>query len=148
MSLLTSIINKSWAMTKVPQGWRVADISPMQKGGIPSHMVRWIQAWLSNRLTWLTCDGGRRRTVTMKQGVSLGSVQSPLIFLFYIDDPASTIEVPQVRLFVDGVAVWTQDTDMERATSKLQKGQDAVTSWSTSWKMSKLHNRRGKSSPS
>ena len=53
----------------------------MSKKGIPCHMVRWILAWLSNRLTWLTFDGVRSRTVTLKQGVSQWSVQSLLILL-------------------------------------------------------------------
>ena len=38
-------------------------------------------------------------------------------------------------LFADDAAVWTRDTDLERATSNLQKGLDAIASWSTSWKM-------------
>ena len=73
--------------------------------------------------------------MTYKQGVPRGSVLSPLLFLFYIDDLASAVGAPQVSLFADDVAVWTQDTDLERVTSKQQKGIDAVTSWSTSWKM-------------
>ena len=31
--MLTSILNKSWAETKVPHEWRVVDITPIPKGG-------------------------------------------------------------------------------------------------------------------
>ena len=33
IAMLTSILNKSWAETKVPQQWRVAVIRPIPKGG-------------------------------------------------------------------------------------------------------------------
>ena len=84
-----------------------------------------------NRLTWVTFDGVRSPTVSLKQGVPDVSVLSSLLFFFYIDDLASAVGAPQVSLFADDIAVWTQDTDMERATSRQQKGLDAVTSWST-----------------
>ena len=70
--------------------------------------------------------------MTLKQGVPYGSVLSPLLFLLYIDDLASAVGVPQVSLFAEDAAVWTLDTDLKRATSKLQKGLDAIASWSTS----------------
>ena len=91
-------------------------------------MVRWIPAWLSNQLTWVTIDGARSRTVTLKQGVPQGSVLSTL----HIDDLA--VGAPQVIHFTNDVAEWTQYTDLERVTSRLQKGLDTGTSWSTSWK--------------
>ena len=69
----------------------------------------------------------------MKQGVPQGSVLSPL--LFYIDDLASAVGASQVNLFTDDFAVWMQDTDLERATSNLLKGLNAVPSWSTTLKM-------------
>ena len=102
---------------------------------IPSHMVRWIQVWLSNQLTRVSFDGVGSRTVTLKQSVQQRSVLSPILFLLYIDDLASADRAPQVSLFTDDVAVWTQYTDLERAISKLQRMLDAVASWSTSWKM-------------
>ena len=99
----------------------------MSQKGIPSHMVRLMHAWQFNRLTWMSFDGAKSRSVTLKQGVQLGSFQSSL--LFYTDDLASAIGAPQVSLFADNVAVSTQETDLERATSKLQVVIDAATSW-------------------
>ena len=114
---------------------RDALLMKMSQKGIPSGMVRWIQAWLSDRLTWVTFDGVRSRTENMKQGVPQGSVLSPLPFLFYIDDLASAVGAPPVSLFADDVAAWMQDTDLEQATYKLQKGLDSVTRWRKYWKM-------------
>ena len=63
------------------------------------------------------------------------SVLSPLQFLFYKDELASTVGVQQISFFADDVAVWGQETDLERATAKQQKGLDGITCRSTSWKM-------------
>ena len=71
----------------------------------------------------------------LKQRVPQGSVQSTHFFLLCIEGQASDVGATQVGLFADDVTVWTQDTDLERATSKLQKGLDAVAIWSTTWKM-------------
>ena len=73
--------------------------------------------------------------MNLKQGVPQGPVLSPLFFIFYIDDLAQADGVPQVSLFADDVAVWTQDTVLERATFKLQKGLDGETIWGTSRQM-------------
>ena len=114
---------------------RDALLMKMSKKGIPSHMVLWNQVWLSNRLIWVMLDGDRSRISTMMQGVPQESILSPLLFILYIDDLVSAVGAPQISLFADDVPVWAQDTDLERATAKLQEGLDAMTSWITSWKM-------------
>ena len=54
--------------------------------GVSTKMIRWVQALCSNRLTWVTFDVEKSKTVILKQGVSQRSVLSPLLFLFYIND--------------------------------------------------------------
>ena len=115
--------------------WRDALLMRMSHKGIPSQMVWWIQAWLSNHLTRVTFDEFRCRTVTLKQGIPQGWVLLPLLFLFCIEDLAAAVGLSQVSFCADDVAVLTQDTGLERATSKLQKGLDAVKSWSMKWKI-------------
>ena len=70
--------------------WRDALLMNMYQKGIPSQMVRWIQAWLSNKLT-MTFDGVRNQTVSLKHDIQHGSVLPPLLFLFFIDDLASAV---------------------------------------------------------
>ena len=107
----------------------------MSQGFISSHIVLWMQVWLSNRLTCVAFDGVRSRTVNLKQGVPQWSALSTLLILFYIDDLISTDGVPHISLFSDDLAVWAYDTDWHRATAKLKKGLNAITSWSSSLKM-------------
>ena len=124
-----ALIDYSWAHDKV---WRYALLRKMSQRDVLSNMVRWIQVWLSNMLTCMTLDGVRSRTVILKQSVH-GLVMSSLLFLFYIDDQVSTVKTPQITFLAGDVAVLVHDTDLGRATAKLQKYLDATTS--TSWKM-------------
>ena len=68
-------------------------------------MLRWVQAWLSNKLTWVTFDGEKSKTIILKQGVPQRSLLSPLLFPFYINDLPNGISQSNVSLFADDVAV-------------------------------------------
>ena len=74
-----ALIDYSRAYDKV---WQDALLFKMQQMGVPTKMLRWVQVWLSNRLTWVTFDGEKSKTVILKQGVPQGSVLSPLLFFF------------------------------------------------------------------
>ena len=54
------------------------DISPQ--------LIRWIQAWLDNRQSWVCFESPKSKKTILKQGVPQGSAMSPLLFLYYIDD--------------------------------------------------------------
>ena len=71
--------------------------------------------------------------IEARRPTGIGPIAAP--FPFYIDDLSSAVEAPQVILIDDDVAMWTQDTELERAISKLHNELDVVTSLSTSWKM-------------
>ena len=58
----------------------------MLRKGVSPHVIRSIQAWLTNRKSWVTFEGAKFKKTILKQGVPRGSVLSPLLFLFYIDD--------------------------------------------------------------
>ena len=81
--------------------WRDVSLMKMSYEGIRSHMVWWIQAWLSDRLTWVIFDGVRSLNATLNKGVPHGSVLSLLLFLFCIDDLVSEVGARQVSLFAD-----------------------------------------------
>ena len=107
----------------------------MTDKGIPCQMMRWIHVWLSNRLTWVTFDGIKSKTVTLKQGVPQRSVLSPLLFLFYINDLPATIDTPHISLFADDVAVWVHDNNLAREERRLQQLLQRIDEWSRRWKM-------------
>ena len=127
-----ALIDYSRAYDKV---WRDALFFKMQQMGVPTKMLRWVQAWLSNRLTWVTFDGEKSKTVILKQGVPQGSVLSPLLFLFYINDLPNGIAQSNVSLFADDVAVWIQASGLLQAEQSLQTSLNHIAEWSKRWKM-------------
>ena len=60
-------------------------------------------------------DTEARCDLEARRPTAISPVAAPFPFLHR--HQASEVGVPPVSLFVDDVAVWTQDTDLERATS-------------------------------
>ena len=126
------LIDFSRAYDKV---WWDALLFKMQQMGVPTMMLRWVQAWLSNRLKWMMFDGEKSNTVILKQGVPQGSVLSPLLFFFYINDLTNGIAQSNVSLFADDVAVWSQASGLLQAEQSLQTNLNYIAEWSKRWKM-------------
>ena len=115
--------------------WRDALLLKMTELGIPVSLVSRVQAWLANRLNWVTYDGSKSDRRSFKQGVPQGSVISPLLFLIYINDLPEAVEDVQVSMFADDVAVWAQDRELGKAQQKVQTAIDRIDEWSNKWKL-------------
>ena len=50
------------------------------------HLIRWIQARQANLQSWVNYEDVKSKKTILRQGVRQGSVPSPLLLLFYIDD--------------------------------------------------------------
>ena len=107
--------------------WRDALLRKMLWKGVSSHLIRWIQAWLANRLSRVAFDGAKSMKTILKQGVPQSPVLSPPLFLFYIDDLRWGSGDLHISLFVDNVAIWTQDSKVLNAEKRLQQGLVPVT---------------------
>ena len=110
--------------------WRDALLLKMLRKGVSPHLMRWIQAWLANHQNWVAFEGVKSKKTTLKQDVPQGSVQSPLLFLFYIDDLHWGSGDRHVSLFADDVTIWAKDSKLHIAEKRLQQGLHAVTTWS------------------
>ena len=95
-------------------------LSKMQQIGASTKRIQWVQAWLSNRLRWVTFDCKKSKTVILKQGTPQRSISSPLLFLFYINDLSNGIAQFNVSLFTDDVALWSQTSGLQQAEQSLQ----------------------------
>ena len=61
--------------------WWVGLLCKLCDAGVSVGIVRWLQVWLSNRIAWVKVNGVRSRRCLFRQGLSQGSVLSPLLFL-------------------------------------------------------------------
>ena len=100
--------------------------------GIRGPILRWIQAFLSNRQQRVVVDGDHSESVTVTSGVQ-GSVFGPILFLAYINDLPNDI-VSQVRLFADDTAIYLT-LDCRHDSDCSQSDLDRLQTWKLKWDM-------------
>jgi len=71
--------------------WRQRLLQVMLDIGVPTCFVRWISKFLSDRRAFTTVGNTRSRIRVMREGLPQGSVLAPILFLFHINDLASTL---------------------------------------------------------
>ena len=108
----------------------------MKEKGVPMKFVRWIDVFLSNRLARVRFLDVTSIVRVMRHGLPQGSVQSPLLFLFFIDNLAKELPSETVNaLFADDVNILATDRLKEEAVRKAQRTVDIVADWSRRWKL-------------
>ena len=116
--------------------WRDALLWKLMKAGVSRTMVRWVQAWLANRMAWVKVDGVRSKSRKFQQGLPQGSVLSPLLFLVYINDLVEELaEGIQVSAFADDIAVWHTGRTARACRKRAQWATNVVERWSEEWLM-------------
>ena len=116
--------------------WKEKLLLHMLKTGIPPSFIRWIRSFLSNsrgRVQLFNVFSSSRR---FTQGLPQGSVLAPLLFLFYINDLAATLNNDTViTLFADDVSILTTARKREDAEATAQSVVSSVVTWSQEWKL-------------
>ena len=116
--------------------WRDGLLWKLSDCGVSSTYVRWVQAWLSNRIVWVKVDGVRSRRRLFRQGLPQGAVLSPLLFLVYVNDLVMRLsERVEVSAFADDLAVWKTSKNVNVCRRELQWASDEVVSWCEQWLM-------------
>jgi len=123
--------------------WRERLLLNLHDKGIPMTLVRWIASFLEERHAKVRFGDTLSKNRRIRQGVPQGSVLSPLLFLFYINNLAELLEKEltsegvdaEVAMFADDVSILARGATKEEATRTAQKLVDVVTSWSDEWKL-------------
>ena len=116
--------------------WREKLLLHILNTGIPSPLIHWIQSFLDDcrvRVQPFNVLSSNRR---FTQGLPQGSVLAPLLFLFYINDLASSLNNDAViALFADDVSILTTACKKEDAEAAAQSVVTSVVIWSQEWKL-------------
>ena len=108
----------------------------MLDSGIPSTFIRWIQSFFNDRRARVQLFHVFSSSQRFTQGLPLGSVLAPLLFLFYINNLASTLNDDAViALFTDDVSILTTARKKEDAEAAAQSLVNSVLIWSQVWKL-------------
>ena len=128
-----ALVDFSRAFDKV---WHTGLLYKLKRLGTPQCWVRWIDAFLSDRVSRVEFEGVRSAYRHIHSGVPQGSVISPLLFLIYIDDVVENMPAnSHASLFADDLAIWSSHPDVDSATNTVQEALDNISTWSHRWKM-------------
>lgn len=98
----------SKAFDRVPHGKLLIKLRNLN---VPSFIISWIEAYLSNRAQYVDVGGHISNTLPVLSGVPQGSVLGPILFLIYINDIADMVESNiSIRLFADDCVVYKKVT--------------------------------------
>ena len=116
--------------------WREKLLLHMLNTGIPPTFIRWIRSFFIDcrgRVQLFNVFSSSRR---LTQGLLQGSILAPLLFLFCINDLASTLNDDAViAVFVDDVSILTTACKRKDAEATAQSVVSSVVTWSQDWKL-------------
>ena len=111
--------------------WREKLLLDMLNTGIPPTFIRWIRSFLTDRRGRVQLFNVFSSSRRFTQGLSQGSILVPLLFLFYINDLATTLNSDAaIALFADDVSILTTARKREDAEATAQSVVKSVVTWS------------------
>ena len=114
--------------------WRKGLLMKMSKIGIHGKMLKWIQAFLSNRTIQTSIDGAISSKKTLEEGLPQGSALSCTLFLIFINDLPELLKIEKA-LFADDLVLWTTDKYEILARAKLNRALGILTTYCSFWKL-------------
>ena len=114
--------------------WRKGLLIKMQKLGINGKMIKWVEAFLTNRTIQTRFDGALSSKLTLEEGLPQGSALSCTLFLIFINDLPGLLNVSKA-LFADDLVIWTTDKYPILARRKLKVALATVCAYCNLWKL-------------
>ena len=103
--------------------------------GIKGPILRWIEAFLVDRIQSVVVEGCRSPLGRVQSGVPQGTVLGPLLFLLHINDLPSVVN-STIRLFADDCLIYRPiRSGKDQDILVLQGDLDSLERWSDIWGM-------------
>ena len=116
--------------------WRERLLLSMYEKAVPLTILRWLRSFLLNRQAKVRYNDCTSASMLMRQGLPQGSVLSPLLFLFYINNLAEILPESNINaLFADDVGILATANTIKEAEVEAQKAVDIVAEWSKRWRL-------------
>jgi hypothetical protein len=104
--------------------------------GITGHLLKWISAFLSNRLQCVVVDYCYSSVCDVTSGVPQGSVLGPILFLIYINDiDCACCGNTVLQLFADDAKLYSH-INVSCLSDSLQQSLTKLTRWANDWQLS------------
>ena len=107
--------------------WQQRLLTSMLDLGVPASYVRWIYQFFCNRQARVKFNGTISSSRQLHQGVPQGSVLSPLLLIFYINNLAKLLPADNINcMFADDVSILSTHHDKQKAVKSVQRAVDMV----------------------
>ena len=114
--------------------WRKGLLMKMSNIGIHGKMLKWIQAFLTNRTIQTTVEGSTSSKRTLEEGLPQGSALSCTLFLIFINDLPSLLNVHNA-LFADDLVIWVTGKYPIISRAKLKRALTTINTYCNFWKL-------------
>jgi len=115
--------------------WRNDLMSSLMRSGIPFPIIRWIRGFLTNRQAVVRLNGALSGCRLFREGLPQGSVLSPLLFLFVINDLRPRLRSNVTSMFADDVGLVAQSSRLAEAAAIIEEDVNEVHRWSQEKKL-------------
>ena len=116
--------------------WRQKLLLYMLDTGVPHAYVKWLFQFLNNRQARVKFNGSISNSRQLHQGLPQGSVLSPLLFIFYINNLAALLPSTNTNcMFADDVSILATHRSMHKALEEVQSAVNIVVEWCAAWKL-------------
>jgi hypothetical protein len=112
--------------------WHPGFIYKLSELGFSTSLIKLISSFLSQRKFRVSVEGEMSTPREMKVGVPQGSVLSPTLYSWYINDTLQTFGV-NVALFADDTCLYATEPKEGYILRKLQRGLNSMATWCERW---------------
>ena len=108
----------------------------LMKGSLPRKMIRLISSFLSERTIQVNCNNHSSEEVKLNAGTPQGSVLSPLLFIYYVNDiPDLGPTGCNLSQFADDMGIWTHAKSAKALRLRLSKALKLMEGWCAKWRI-------------
>jgi Reverse transcriptase (RNA-dependent DNA polymerase) len=104
-------------------------LKKLERIGVRGVEKEWFESYLTGRTQRTKIDDILSGPVENHLGVPQGSVLGPLLFLLYINDINTTVNLCHIKLFADDTLVYISDKNVEQAISKMNSELYKLNEW-------------------
>ena len=102
--------------------------------GIGGKILRWLEAFLVERLQRVSVGGCHSGWLSLTSGVPQGSVLAPLLFILYVNDLPETVDC-SIKIFADDCKLYLP-VSLPSGPLVLQRALDSAVCWADEWQLS------------
>jgi len=106
-------------------------IQKIRSTGVRGNLLRWIQAWLTDRRQRVVLPGASSSWKPVYSGVPQGSILGPVLFLLYVNDIPQQVH-STVKMFADDTKLYRTVNSLDDC-EKLQEDLNSLAAWANHW---------------